>query len=112
MLSLVFVSDSEIHRLNKKYLNHDWKTDVLAFPFPMAGNKHSFLGEVIISVDRARIQAKRYRVTFQEELMRYVCHGILHLLGHRDKTLQQKNKMRLLENRLLNCIHPAFTKVI
>ena len=96
ILSLVFVSDAKIKRLNQKHLRHSYATDVLAFP--MSGH---FLGEVIISPRRARVQAKIFKATAREELLRYVCHGILHLAGYSDKSERQRKKMRWAENRLL-----------
>jgi len=106
-LSLVFVSDSVIKRLNRKYLNHSWVTDVLAFPFlniigeKFALKNHSFLGEVVVSPKRAEVYAKRFRVPFQEELARYVCHGILHLQGYSDHSQRAKIRMRRAEDKLL-----------
>ena len=98
-VSVVFVSDSKIKQLNKKHLRHSYATDVLAFP--MGGH---FLGEVVISPERARVQAKEFGATFHEELMRYVCHGILHLSGYSDKTARQKARMRRMENQLLKLL--------
>ena len=106
-LSLVFVSDSAIKHLNKRYLSHSWVTDVLAFPFSnsvgekFAAQNCSFLGEVIISPKRAKVYAKKLNVSFEEELVRYICHGLLHLEGYSDKSHAGKIKMRQTENRLL-----------
>ena len=107
VLSLIFVSDSAIKRLNQKYLNHSWVTDVLAFPFSgtigekLALKNRSFLGEIIISPKRAKVYAKRFHIPFQEELVRYVCHGILHLQGYSDHSHHAKIKMRRTEDKLL-----------
>ena len=108
VLSLVFVSDAKIKRLNQKHLRHSYATDVLAFPFSSSKN-HSkqpfFLGEVIISPKRARVQARIFKATFREELLRYVCHGILHLAGYLDKSRSAQRKMRTAENKLLKEKH-------
>ena len=107
VLSLVFVPDHAIKRLNSRFLKHCWHTDVLAFSFSKSMcdlGKHRFLGELIISPKRAQMWSRRYETTFQEELMRYVCHGILHLFGFRDTTPRKRNQMRLEENRLLYLI--------
>ena len=121
-VSVVFVSDSKIKQLNKKHLRHSYATDVLAFPlslppFPPEDGSAAllaergkvrmggkFLGEIIISPARARVQAKQFDASFYEELMRYVCHGILHLSGYSDKTARQKARMRRMENQLLKLL--------
>lgn len=110
VLGLVFVTDRTMKRMNKRFLKHDWHTDVLAFPGP-GGRSKSFLGEIIIAPNRARIWARRYGMIFQEELMRYVCHGILHLLGFRDDTLRKRNAMRLEENRLLYAVRASLSRI-
>ncbi len=106
-LSLVFVSDFIIKRLNQRYLNHSWATDVLAFPFsdsiskPFATEKRSFLGEVIISPKRAKVYAQQFNIPFEEEFLRYICHGTLHLRGYSDHSRKEKLAMRKAEGRLL-----------
>ncbi|OGW87032.1 MAG: rRNA maturation RNase YbeY [Omnitrophica bacterium RIFCSPHIGHO2_02_FULL_46_11] len=106
-ISFVFVSDSAIKRLNRRYLKHSWATDVIAFPFSSGHSRQRkrnsvfFLGEIIISPKRAKLYAKKLGVPFSEELARYICHGILHLLGHSDKTAQGKKKMRRTEDQLI-----------
>lgn len=95
-VGVVFVSDAKIKRLNQRHLRHSYATDVLAFQ-----GQGDYLGEVIISPQRARIQAKRFGASFEEELMRYVCHGILHLSGYADKTRREMNQMRKMEDQLL-----------
>lgn len=96
-LSLVFVTDAKIKKINKKFLNHSWATDVLAFPF-----EKPFLGEVLISPKRAKVQAEHLNVSFKEELARYICHGILHLSGYGDKKPEEQKLMRKKEDFLLN----------
>ena len=99
-LSIVFMTDAGIKKINEEFLSHDWATDVLAFPFQLP-----FLGEIIISIKRAQVQAQRFDASFKEELARYICHGILHLSGFKDKKPAQQKKMREKENQLLrdNC---------
>ncbi len=104
ILSLVFVSDSTMKRLNQKHLHHSYTTDVLAFPFSSfehTSKRPRFLGEVIVSPERARVQAKIFKAAFREELLRYVCHGILHLAGYSDKSKRRQKRMRLEEDKLL-----------
>ena len=107
-LSLVFVTDSEIKRLNKRHLNHSWVTDVLAFPFfNPAKIKNSFLGEVIISPKRAKIYSERFGIPYEEELVRYVCHGILHLKGYSDYSKKARQIMEWKENELIRLAVPV-----
>ena len=101
-LSLVFVTDSEIKRLNKKHLNHSWVTDVLAFPFK--GSNQNFIGEVIISPKRAKIYSQKFNISYQEELVRYICHGILHLKGYSDHSKKARQIMEQKENLLIRSV--------
>ena len=81
-LNINFVSGAEIHRINKEFLNHDFTTDIITFNY--TGNKLDFDGEIFISIDDARFNAKKYKVDLQIELARLVIHGILHLMGYND----------------------------
>jgi len=78
IISLVLVDDKKIRRLNKQFRKKDKATDVLAFPFGEEG----ILGDIAISVAMARRNAKKFGVTYQQELKRLVVHGVLHLLGY------------------------------
>ena len=91
ILSIVFVSDSEIESLNLGFLGRARPTDVIAFP--LADEEDEIWGEIYISVDRTREQADEYHVPFEEELARLVIHGILHLLGFKDHTSSERKKM-------------------
>jgi probable rRNA maturation factor len=90
MLNVVFINDRTSRRLNREYLSHDYATDVLAFRF----DDGSLLeGEVYVNLDRARVQAREYSVSFRDEITRLVIHGFLHLLGYRDTTRRSRVKM-------------------
>ncbi len=106
-LSLIFTSDLKIKLLNRRFLKHDRPTDVLAFPL-----RPPFLGEVIISPKRASVQASIYEASFQEELARYICHGILHLAGFKDKTRKDQNQMRRQENIILKRSKKHLNRII
>jgi probable rRNA maturation factor len=81
-ISVTLASDSEIHALNKKHLNHDYPTDVLSFNINEKLEDGTFyLGDVIVSTERAKKQAKEYGNTKEEEIADLVAHGVLHLLG-------------------------------
>jgi len=75
---IVLCSDYTIRRLNRQYRKKDKATDVLSFPF----GDDDLLGEIYISLQRAKIQAKRYGSTYDEELKRLLVHGLLHLMGY------------------------------
>ncbi|MBI4367830.1 MAG: rRNA maturation RNase YbeY [Candidatus Omnitrophica bacterium] len=105
-LSLIFVSDATMRRINRQYLKHDWATDVLAFPLAQAGaTKRAsfghFLGEVIISPKRAQVYARQHNLPVAQELARYVCHGILHLKGYSDHSKRKRTMMERKETQLL-----------
>lgn len=103
-LSLLFVSDSHIKRLNWKYLNIDSSTDVLAFSMREGegiSKKSLILGDVVVSVETAkRVAAKRKRSVY-EELVLYLTHGMLHLLGYDDSDPLKRKKMKAKEKELL-----------
>ncbi len=104
-LSIVLCDDATIRNLNRRFLNHDYPTDVLSFlladdrlssehPVPL---EERVWGEIIVSVETAHRQARRYRQTLEEELVRLTVHGLLHLLGYDDATPEQRRKMRRKE---------------
>jgi probable rRNA maturation factor len=92
-LSIAVVTDAEIHLLNRQYLKHNYPTDVISFPLHESGDPDTLLGEVILSADRARHEARARGLSFEEELCRYVVHGTLHLLGYDDREAAAREKM-------------------
>jgi probable rRNA maturation factor len=99
-ISLAFVDNPTIHRLNKRYLNHDEPTDVLSFPLSDAGAR-KLAGELVIGVEVARDQAARRGHDVQAELGLYVIHGLLHLCGYDDKSDTTAARMRERERHYL-----------
>ena len=81
-LSIVLVSDAQIRRLNKLYRNKDKPTDVLSFPIGEKVEDWLILGDIVISVDTAKRQAKELGYSLEEELKRLLVHGLVHLLGY------------------------------
>ncbi len=81
-LSIALVSDAQIKRLNKLYRNKDKPTDVLSFPIGEKVEDWLILGDIVISVDTARRQAKEFGYSLEEELKRLLVHGLVHLLGY------------------------------
>lgn len=108
-LHLTLTNDRQIRKLNREFHGTDRATDVLAFQAPVSRpfqNRRPFLGEVIVSVERAEKDAKRFGATPDEELVRYMIHGILHLLGERDHTKLRKARMFLKQEKVLNQLKP------
>lgn len=107
-LSIVFASDGEIKHLNYLYRGKNKPTDVLSFSMHEGRRlkkDSSILGDVVISVDRARHQARRFNSTFKKEIYLYIIHGILHLLGYDDeRSSSEKKRMRKKEAQILNIL--------
>jgi probable rRNA maturation factor len=99
-ISLAFVDNATIHRLNKQYLNHDEPTDVLSFPYS-AANAKKLEGELVIGVEIALEQAKEREHNVEAELALYVIHGLLHLCGYGDKSSDDEKSMRERERHYL-----------
>ena len=94
-VSIAVVDDPTIHTLNRQYLQHDYATDVLSFVLEQT---HDLLeGEVIVSGDTALAQADDYHSTPADELLLYVIHGLLHLVGFDDQTDALRKEMRCAE---------------
>jgi probable rRNA maturation factor len=99
-ISLAFVDNPTIHRLNQRYLNHDEPTDVLSFPLSDPGAK-KLAGELVIGVEVAKAEASRRGHDVQAELALYVIHGLLHLCGYDDHKESDAQKMRERERHYL-----------
>ena len=129
-LAIYLVSAAEITRLNETFLQHKGSTDVITFDYaekaePTPGPSHAvgrvrsggikrtpcpaFLqGEVFICMDEAVSQARRFRATWQNELVRYAVHGVLHLLGFDDRNARVRRKMKKAEDGLLRKLARQF----
>lgn len=94
-INIIFCSDDYLHQLNLQYLEHDTLTDIITFPYE-EGIQIS--GDVFISIDRIRDNSKALNIDFNEELDRVMVHGLLHLLGYRDKTEEDQKEMRTKED--------------
>jgi probable rRNA maturation factor len=95
-LSVAFVTNAAIRTLNRKFLKHDFATDVISFPLGS-----DLLGELVISAEYAAAEARTRRIPVEEELLRYVAHGILHLLGYDDHRPADRAKMWKRQEREL-----------
>lgn len=100
--TLLLTDDKEIHRLNLQYRKKDKPTDVLSFP----SNMERYLGDLVISVETAKAQAREYKTTLIDEITRLITHGLLHLLGydHEKVSPATARKMRRKEKLLLDQI--------
>ncbi|MGD9202295.1 MAG: rRNA maturation RNase YbeY [Chitinispirillia bacterium] len=94
-LNVIFCSDYKIKKLNKKYRKIDRPTDVLSFTF----NEQDFMGEIYISLQRAKIQASRYNIEYSEEINRLFVHGFFHLMGFDHATEKDRIIMESYEKR-------------
>jgi probable rRNA maturation factor len=99
-VSVAIVDDATIHDLNRRYLSHDWPTDVLSFLLD-EGDGH-LEGEVVISADTAAAVAAELGWPASAEQLLYVIHGMLHLVGYRDEFAGDAAKMRAAESALLH----------
>lgn len=99
-LPINIISANQIKQINKKYLKHDYSTDIITFNY--SGNTANLDGEIFISVEDTDFNAKKFGVTFAEETIRLIIHGILHLIGYDDKNHAEKQKMKQIENKLFN----------
>ncbi len=98
-LSIAIVNDPEMHELNRQFLDHDYPTDVLSFLLHRDGP--CLEGEIIVSSDTARCLAEQVGWPPEHELLLYVVHGTLHLVGHDDATDALRGAMRGEERRIL-----------
>lgn len=103
-ISIAVVDDPTIHRLNVEYLQHDYATDVLSFTLSSDPGRGWLEGEVIVSHDTAIKMAADYQWTPRAELILYIIHGTLHLVGMEDNTDTLKQKMQVKETEYLNSI--------
>ena len=94
-----FVDKKQMIKINKEHLKHNYLTDVLAFDY---SENSKIQGDVFVSEEKVRANAQEYSQGFSTELMRVMLHGLLHLCGHKDKTPEEQNKIRGLEEKYLN----------
>lgn len=96
-LQVNFINSEQILEINKKYLNHHYTTDIITFNY--SGDTRNFDGEIFISTDDAKENAAKFNVDFNQEILRLITHGILHLAGYDDEQPENKKIMKKLENK-------------
>jgi probable rRNA maturation factor len=99
-INYIFCSDEYLLQVNKHYLGHDYYTDIITFDQSDGGN--TVQGDIYISIERVKENAKNTFAPFEEELRRVMIHGILHLLGFADHSDEDKKKMREKEDACLS----------
>ena len=98
-LSVAFVTNAAIRKINRRFLNHDFATDVISFPLDS-----DLVGELVISAEYAVWEAAKRKIPVEEELLRYVAHGVLHLLGYDDHRPADRKRMWARQERELRRI--------
>ena len=97
-VSFVFCNDEYLLKLNQIYLKHQTLTDIITFDY---NEDNNIAGDIFISIERVKENAKVFNNSFNAELHRVMIHGILHLLGYNDKEASEKLAMRAKENKCL-----------
>ena len=103
MINFVFCSDKYLYELNIKYLEKDTYTDIITFD--MTDNEDVIMGDIYISIERAKENARKYKQPCLKEIRRLMIHGVLHLIGYNDKDQNHKKLMTEKEDYYLS-LHP------
>ena len=101
-LNYIFCSDSFLHEINKKYLDHDTYTDIISFDY---SEGKLLQGDIFISIERVIENSNTYNVPFENELQRVMAHGVLHYIGYKDKAADEKEEMRKKEDEKIKMFH-------
>jgi len=112
-LGIKLVGAKEMARMNRQFLQHEGSTDVITFDHTEKrkaerGTWKNIHGELLICVDDAVKQANEFKTTWQAEVVRYIIHGVLHLLGYDDLKPQLRRRMKREENRLVRRLENRF----
>ena len=101
-LNFIFCDDTYLHNINVAYLQHDTYTDIITFD--NADQEGKIEGDIFISVERVRENSQKLAISFEQELYRVMIHGVLHLLGYKDKSSKDKVQMRAKEDEYIALI--------
>jgi probable rRNA maturation factor len=101
-LNIIFCSDDFLLSMNRKYLQHDYYTDIISFQYEPAGEPLE--GELYISIDRIKENAQNLGLSFLSEILRVIIHGVLHLSGYNDQTEEERITIKAKEDYYLNLL--------
>ncbi|MEJ0089743.1 MAG: rRNA maturation RNase YbeY [Limisphaerales bacterium] len=113
-LGINLIGAKEMAKVNWQFLQHEGSTDVITFSYKEPGARSQkpeveIHGELFVCVDETVLQAKNFKTSWQSEIVRYIVHGVLHLLGHDDMKPALRRKMKREENRLLRLLSRRFS---
>jgi probable rRNA maturation factor len=108
-LGINLVAAPEMTLVNEAFLKHTGSTDVITFDYAVPEKRKCLHGEFFVCVDDAITQAKSFKTSWQSEIVRYIVHGALHLLGHDDHRVAARRRMKQEENRLLRRLSKKFS---
>ena len=106
-VTYIFCSAQRLLEMNRQYLGHDYFTDVITFDYSDLNGTRNISGDIFIDPYTVRSNAETIGTQPQEEMMRVIIHGVLHLCGHGDKTPEEERAMRALEDRSLAAYRQA-----
>jgi rRNA maturation RNase YbeY len=101
-LEISFLSSDQLLQINREHLKHDYRTDIITFSY--SEDPKYLDGELLISYEDAMQSAEKYHIAYKEELLRLVVHGILHILGYSDHRNEDRIKMELIQESLVEDI--------
>ncbi len=101
-VNYIFCDDEYLHKINIEFLQHDTLTDIISFDYTLG---KLVGGDIFISVQRVKENAIEFNTDFRQELHRVIIHGILHYMGYKDKTDNEKQLMRAKENSSLKTLN-------
>ena len=100
-INYIFCDDAYLHKLNVEFLDHDTLTDIISFDNSLGKLLN---GDIFISVERVMENAADFKVSSEEEIHRVMIHGVLHYIGFKDMSEEDKKEMRSAENRALSIL--------
>ena len=98
-INYIFCNDDYLHKLNVEFLKHNTLTDIISFDYTVGKELH---GDIFVSIERVKENAKDFNVSFEDELNRVLVHGVLHYCGYKDKSEDDTEVMRAKENHYLS----------
>lgn len=105
LVEVVFTDDDAILKINREYLDHDYVTDIVTFPYHDDGE--GIEGTLYCCTPQIKRQSNEFDVSFEREILRVVVHGLLHLIGYDDGTGQERQQMHQLENKYMTIFNEA-----